>query len=89
MMLQKLFEKISHEVTELQREVEEEERKNPDIQDKELINENSIVIANCSQMTGIRSLQELCRLTVHIPEGQLPVAEKLEIPVHVLKVTQE
>ena len=97
MMPQKLFEEYRMDVTKLQRELEEEERKNPDIQDKELINDISNIIANSSQITAIRSLQELCRVTVHevhIPEGQLPVGQKLEIPVHVLTdlacgVTQE
>ena len=45
-------------------------------------------VAYCLQMSGIKSLQELCRVKVHdfIPEGHLPAAtHKLEIPVHVQK----
>ena len=97
MMPQQIFEKYQMKIKELQQKVEEEERKNPDIQNKELINENNRIIANCSQKTGVRLLQQLCRVKVHdfIPEGQLPpAAHKLQIPVNVQKdlacgVTQE
>ena len=79
--------KYQMKIKELQQKLEEES-KNPDIQDKELMNENSLIIANSSQKTGVKLPQQLCRVIVHdfIPEGQLPpAAHKLQIPVHVQK----
>ena len=66
----------------------EEESKNPDIQDKELVTENSLIIANSSQKTVVTLPEQLCRVKLHdfIPEGQLPpAAHKLQIPGHIQK----
>ena len=88
MMPQHIFEKYRMNIKELEQKLKHEESKNPDTQDKELVNKSNLIIANCSPTSGIRSLQELCRVKVHefIPEGQLPAAaHKLEIPAHVQK----